>query len=796
MGEKPTYEQLEKEIEALKRRLSKRNEAEDGGRIVEASSSDGDLTQQKQVNVALQRSAERFRRLFEQASDAFFIHDFSNGKILDANECACKNLGYTRDELLELNVSNIEVDQAPEAIVEISNRVEMGRAVTVEGMHRRKDGSTFPVEISLGMLQEEDPALLLAIVRDTTERKKAEEERILFKLVADKANWDIYWITPEGEFLYANEKASKALGYSQEYLVGKSVWDVDPEFSQEARKPHWDRIKEEKILIFETKHKSKDGIIQYVEVCSTYIEIEGKEFELAFSVDISNRKRAEDALRESEEKYRSMMEAMKDPVYICSPDFRVEYMNPAMVGRTGCDATGEHCFKVLHGLDEKCPWCMHDKIQQGEAIESEIVSPKDNRSYHVSQSSIVHEDGSISKLTVFRDTTDVKTLETQLQQAQKMEAIGTLAGGIAHDFNNILGGILGYAELAKVRALDGGNVISDLEQLIISSNRAADLVKQILTISRQHKQERRPVQVRYIVNEALDLLRATLPTTIDVQGDLANDAGIVNADPTQIHQVIMNLATNAGHAMQEDGGKLEVSLANVELDALSASNHLDLPAGSCLRLTVSDTGYGMTSETMERIFDPYFTTKDTGEGTGLGLSVAQGIIKAHGGAITVNSELGKGTTFHVYLPVIHKAEKAEKDAPEEPLPTGSERILFIDDEEVLIEIGGQMLELLGYEVIGKKSSVQALELFRAEPDRFDLVITDMTMPHMTGDKLARELMKLRPDIPVILCTGHSELTSEEKAKDIGIRSFVMKPLVMRNLAETVRKVLDKEELAK
>ncbi len=351
---------------------------------------------------------------------------------------------------------------------------------------------------------------------------------------------------------------------------------------------------------------------------------------------------------------------------------------------------------------------------------------------------------------------------------------------------------MGYAELAKMKAPEESNVIADLDKLIKSSKRAADLIKQILTISRQHKQERRPVQVRYIVNEALNLLKATLPSTIEIREDLAKDTGIVNADPTQMHQVIMNLGTNAGHAMQEDGGALEVSLANVELDDLSASKHLDLTAGSYLRLTVSDTGHGITSEIMERIFDPYYTTKDTGEGTGLGLSVAQGIIKAHGGTITVYSEPGNGTTFHVYLPIILEEEREEKEESKEPLPTGSERILFIDDEQALIEIGSQMLEQLGYEVVSKQSSIEALELFRAEPDRFDLVITDMTMPHMTGDKLARELMKIRSDIPVILCTGHSRLVSEEKVNEMGIKAFVMKPLVMRNLAETVRSVLDEK----
>ena len=349
---------------------------------------------------------------------------------------------------------------------------------------------------------------------------------------------------------------------------------------------------------------------------------------------------------------------------------------------------------------------------------------------------------------------------------------------------------MGYAELAKMKAPEGSNVIADLDKLIKSSIRAADLIKQILTISRQHKQKQRPVQVKYIVNEALNLLRATLPSTIEIREDLAKDTGVVNADPTQMHQVIMNLATNAGHAMQEDGGVLTVELANVEIDDLSASRHLDLNAGSYLRLTVSDTGYGMTSEIMERIFDPYYTTKDTGEGTGLGLSVAQGIVKAHGGTIIVYSEPGNGTTFHVYLPIIQEAEKAEKEESKAPLPTGSERILFIDDEQILIDLGHQMLERLGYEVVTKRSSIEALELFRAEPDRFDLVITDMTMPHMTGDKLAQKLIKIRPDIPIILCTGHSKQISEEKAKDMGIRAFVMKPILGRTIAEAVRKALD------
>ena len=393
-------------------------------------------------------------------------------------------------------------------------------------------------------------------------------------------------------------------------------------------------------------------------------------------------------------------------------------------------------------------------------------------------------------IVTISDISESKRLEAQLQQAQKMEAIGTLAGGIAHDFNNILGAIIGYAELASMRTDQGSDMAADLDQILKSGKRAADLVQQILTVSRKHKKERRPMQLKYIEIEALKMLRATLPSTIEVKEVQGKETGVINADPAQMHQVIMNLCTNAAHAMQEDGGVLEVGIGDVQVGSKDPeTGYLDLPSGSYLRLAVSDTGYGIPRHLMDKIFDPYFTTKDTGEGTGLGLSVAQGIVKAHGGTITVDSKPGKKTTFHVYLPIIQGKEKPEKEA-EGPLPTGSERILFIDDEELLIKLGSRILERLGYEVVPKKSSTEALELFRSEPDRFDLVITDMTMPKMTGDKLARELMEIRPDIPVILCTGHSKLISKKKAKEMGIRAFVGKPITKRAMAETVRKVLD------
>jgi PAS domain S-box-containing protein len=382
-----------------------------------------------------------------------------------------------------------------------------------------------------------------------------------------------------------------------------------------------------------------------------------------------------------------------------------------------------------------------------------------------------------------------KKLETRLQQAQKMEAIGTLAGGIAHDFNNILTAVLGYTELAIDDAENGTLLHKNLKEVIIAGNRAKDLVKQILAFSRRADQELKPVRVESIVKEAVKLIRSSLPSTIEIELNLASNSATL-ADPTQIHQVLMNLCTNAHHAMSDSGGVLTVSLCDVTIDSGFESRKLDLTTGGYLYLQVKDTGHGMPEAVRARIFDPFFTTKERDKGTGMGLSVVHGIVKSHGGAITVHSQPGKGTSFAIYFPIIRSEVKTPAETGTSP-PTGDERILFVDDEKTLVDLGRQMLERLGYRVQCRTSSIEAFELFKSRPDRFDLVITDMTMPNMTGDKLTRQIMSIRSDIPVILCTGFSEQISEESAKEMGIREFILKPLVMDNLARTVRSALDR-----
>ncbi len=382
-------------------------------------------------------------------------------------------------------------------------------------------------------------------------------------------------------------------------------------------------------------------------------------------------------------------------------------------------------------------------------------------------------------------------IATRLRQAQKMESIGTLAGGIAHDFNNILSAIMGYSEMTLYKLSDDSKARSNLEQVLLASNRARDLVNQILAFSRQSEQTRKPVQIGPLVKETLKLMRASLPTTINIMEQINEKGALIEADPTQIHQVLMNLCTNASDAMREKGGgALKVDLDRLNLyEKEAALLYPDLNAGIYEMVSVSDTGDGMDSATIERIFDPYFTTKKAGKGTGMGLAVAHGIVKSHGGVINVHSEQGKGTTFQVLLPSIDGVAKSEGEELK-PLPRGEERILFVDDEATLVDLGQQMLEHLGYKVKGKTSSIEALDTFRAHPDDFDLILTDKTMPNLTGFDLAKECKEIRPDIPIILCTGFSESTLLLRAGSLGISEIIMKPLLMRDLAGAIRKVLD------
>jgi len=518
--------------------------------------------------------------------------------------------------------------------------------------------------------------------------------------------------------------------------------------------------------------------------------------------------RAEEVIRSSEERYRLLFNSGNDAVFVhpsLSGEAPVRFIE---VNDIACKRLGYSREELLQmgPLDINAPdalpdvpWIMEQLATQGSAMWEGAHIAKEGRNIPVEINNHFFElDGKTIILATARDITERKQaeaehrrIEAQLRQAQKMEAMGTLAGGIAHDFNNILGAIMGYSEIALLD-IRGGNSLSpeSLDPILKAARRAKDLVTQILAFSRQSEQELKPTWIGSVIKEALKLLRASLPATIEIVPDIRSK-GAIMADPTQIHQVLMNLCTNASHAMWEKGGVLEVKLVDVEIDESSLAMDPDLRQGAYLKLTVSDTGKGIAPEIMERIFEPFFTTKKQGEGTGLGLAVVHGIVKAHEGVIDVRSEPGAGTVFSILFPRIETDSETASSAPK-PLAVGNERILFVDDEPALALAGKQILERLGYRVVIMTSSNEALEAFRSQSPEagFDLVITDMTMPHMTGLELATELNRLRPGVPIIMCTGYSQKLAVEHTRNHGLRGVLMKPLAAADLADAVRRALD------
>jgi len=653
--------------------------------------------------------------------------------------------------------------------------------------------------------------LLMSGMWRIVQRKQAEDalrhSEARFRTTFENASVGITLVSLEGIYLEVNEAFARTLGYRPEDLIGKSVVDFTHPSDLDGRSRFLSDLISGRISSGEQQRRliHRDGsYVWALIVASVQRDLDGTPlYFISLVQDITKRKQAEENLRETEKKYRELAESLPQVIFEIDSLGSLIYLNK--IGHEVFGYTSEELANGFNVLDAFIPEdrerVARDIILnvQGQRLGQREYTAvkKDGTKFPIAvhANRIMREQTAVGVRGILIDLTSIKAaekdrkkLEAQLQQAQKMEAIGSLAGGIAHDFNNILSVIIGNAELMKMTDISFSGS-DEVDQILSASKRAKDLVRQILAFSRQGEQKKILMSLKPVIKETIEFLRASIPSTIQLQHDIRPDIGSIMADPTQMQQVLMNLCTNAAQAMEKEGGVLRIELDNFQPTDKDEVLDPETEPGPYLRIAVSDTGPGISKEMLPRIFDPYFTTKGPDKGTGLGLAVVHGIVRSHGGVVKIYSEVGKGTVFHVLLPRADGAVRKE-EKPEQGLPIGTERILVVDDEIHLLEMYKRMLGHLGYQVDIRTSPVEAIEALRSNPLKYHLLITDMTMPQMNGHNLAKKIMEIRPGLPVILCTGFSDQINEEKARSTGIRAFLLKPVLFHDLASTLRKTLD------
>lgn len=715
---------------------------------------------------------------------------------------AFENLtGYSANEVIGERLDILFPESTREESLRIIDRALSGEFwESVEITIQCKSGETRAIIWNSANIYDDKGDVLFATIaqgQDITERiiaydaVRTSEE--LYRTMVEQSNDIIWTLDTKGNFVFFNKRAEEVSGHNLEEWIGRSFAPLIEEEDLPLVADIFNKTLAGEPQHYDVRIIKDTGDIITLSVNTAPIMKEGEVTgTVSFGRDITERKKAAEALKESEEKYRVLFESAKDAIFLSDESGRFIDVNQSACKSLGysreellkmsnsdidADSRGVEAFcRVRDGELKEALFEVNQCRKDGTLMPREITG------------SMYPSGGNRRFLAIARDISERRRLEEQLRQSHKMEAIGTMAGGVAHDFNNLLVPILGFTEIVISDLPRDSRAREDLNHVLDAGRRARQLVNQILAFSRKGEVRLQPVNMALIVEEALELIGHSLPTTIEIRRHIEPNIYTVSADPTQIHQILMNLCTNAEHAMPK-GGILEISLANVEVDEELKDEFSQLPTGYYVRLAVKDTGCGMSEKSLKRIFDPFFTTKTKELGTGLGLSVVQGIVKSHNGSITVQSEIDSGSTFIILLPTVQSVPETSS-ASVSPVPRGTESILFIDNETAITEMGKRTLDRLGYSVITSTSSKEALELIRLDPGKFDLVITDQTMPHMTGVDLATEILKVRPGLPIILCTGYSHKLTSKKAHASGIRKLIMKPLVGADLGHAVRKVLD------
>lgn len=772
-----------------------------------------DITERKKIYEALKNSEALYRLVFENAPIGIMHYD-KDGTITDLNEIFAGIIGASKEKIIGFNMPRQLKDiQMIEAIKTALN----GKAGYYEGDYLSiTAGKVTPSRAIYNPIFSDQGEVIggVSIFEDITERKRAaealkqSEERWKFALEgAGDGVWD--WNIADKEIYYSHQWKAM-LGYIDDE-IGDTLDEWDKRVHPDDRQSCYDDLEKHfngETPFYQNEHRllCKDGTYKWILDRGKVIQWadDGKPVRvIGTHTDISERKNAETALKEAEEKYRNIFENAVVGMFQTTPEGRYLSANPVFAEIFGYKSA-EDLINFITDIGKQIYVNPEDReefikllIEQGEIKNFSAKFYKKNmeviwgvidaKVFKDSNGNILYFQGSLVDITEKKKLEESrKQLESQLRQAQKLEAIGTLAGGIAHDFNNILMAILGYTEMSLIETTTESKSKQYLEQVRKASYRAKELVDQILTFSRKQEGERKALEISLIIKEAIKLLRASLPTTIEIIEKI-NSKGNVIGDPTQMHQILMNLCTNAFHAMP-NGGTLELTLEDVEISSMDI---LDLPLGPYAMLQIKDSGEGIDPSIKDRIFEPYFTTKEVGKGSGLGLAVVTGIVKSHGGAITLDSEPGHGSIFTVYIPKTEVEISKQMEEQSEKIFGKTGRILFVDDEVTIADFVKAALEMMGYEVVISTNSIAAMELFRAQPDRFDLIITDLTMPKLTGVDLAHQLSKIRPDLPIILCTGYTDKFTKEDIKNLGVSDIITKPIGIKDLSTAVQKVLNR-----
>jgi len=782
--------------------------------VVEYQSIGYDVTENKKAEEALRESEEKYRTILENIEDGYFEVDLA-GNFTLVNDSLCRIAGYPREALLAMNNRDYASAETAKEMYQIFNRTyrtgEPAKMVDYEIF--RKDGSPRILEMSASLMKDStgDPIGFRGVVRDVTERKRAEEalreseER--FREMAENLR-EVFWM-----FDWVKQKVIYVSPAYKE-IWGRSIEDLYNSYEEWSKSIHPDDTeyaRESFAKIVETgggepreyRIVRPDGTVRWIS--DRGFAIQGKDGRVqriaGIAEDITERYQAIEALRASEEKYRTALEANPDPVVVYDIEGKVVYFNPAFTRIFGW-SLGERLGKKMDSFVPEENWpetkMMINRVLAGESfsgIESRRYN-KEGKIIPVSISGAVLRDmdgNPVGSVINLRDISEQKNLESQLQHAQKMEAVGTLAGGIAHDFNNLLQAIQGYTELLLMRKKEGEAGFRELREVIRASKRGAELTQQLLTFSRKVESKRKPLDLNQEVGELRQLLERTLPKMIEVEFNLDPDLRMINADSAQLKQVLVNLAVNAKDAMPE-GGKLVIDTQNISLDQEFCKRYAEVKPGDYVVLSMADTGHGMEKETLEHIFDPFYTTKEVGKGTGLGLAIVYGIVKNHEGYVMCYSRPGSGTSFRIYLPSLEAAteheELMESQESKSPAMGGDETILLVDDEEFIRELGVDVLGQAGYTVLTASNGEQALEVYKRERAQIDLIILDLIMPGMGGSKCLEELLKIGSQTRVLIASGYSPDASTKGALETGAAGFINKPYDTKQLLELVRKILD------